>query len=185
MKCNVDTVSGIRDKRGARVRAARPHEVAQLVADAASSIGGALADPQVVLTVLDHDPDSVWAFERNGELVGGVAFLFLSADGVAALAEGRLDPRQPDLRWLVRADQKPAGIYIWALLGKGRAAAPLSHGFVRLREARYAQADLWALPFSAAGQRFTIGKGFEPVSGHPGLYRFRRLAAQPATVPED
>jgi hypothetical protein len=183
-KCNVDTVRPIRDKGRSHARAARREEIRPLIEEAASAIGSPLADLDLVTAIHERDPDSVWAFERNGSVIGGVAFLFLNHEGVAALVDGRLDPSRPEPKWLVAADQKPVGIYVWALLGKGRAASPLSHGFVRLREPRYVEADLWALPFSDAGQRFTTAKGFEPVAERPGLHRFRRLALGPTAAPE-
>src|SRR4051812_14115025 len=98
-KCNVDTVKAIRDKGWSRARAARHDEVVQLIGEAASTIGSPLADLGVVAAILDRDPDSVWVFERHERVIGGVAFLFLNHEGVAALIDGRLDPKCPDLMW--------------------------------------------------------------------------------------
>lgn len=169
----VDSVQAVEDSRS-QVRPACLAEITELLEETSEAVGAALAQPVVVRDVLTHDPDSVWVFERDGHPVGGAAFLFLSETGVAALLAGSIDPHAPDKRWLVRPDESPAGIYIWALLGRGRAAFVLSHGFARLRETRYAPADLWTTPSSAAGRRFTRMNGFQEVAERPGLYRYIR-----------
>jgi hypothetical protein len=173
-KCNVDTVEAIQDRQRSRVRAARIDELPRLLRNVSEALDAPLADVRVVENVLAHDPESVWAFERGERLVGGVAFLFLNREGISALTSGLLDPGEPHRRWLVSPHEKPVGIYIWALLGRGRAATALSIGFVRLRTPRYVEADLWAIPSSEAGARFTYSKGFEAVPERPGLFRFRR-----------
>lgn len=173
MRRHADAIRALPDRRSL-VRPAQLHELPDLLAEASDAIGAPLADLGVVQRVLAHDPDSIWAFESRGRLRGGVSFLHLSEAGVAALIAGTLDPRTPDLALLAGPEERPAGVYIWAVIGRGRAAAPLSHAFVRLRGPRYAAADLWALPFSADGHRFAASTGFEPLPERPDLYRLRR-----------
>ena len=124
---------------------------------------------------LDHDPDSIWAFERKGQLVGALSLLFLTHHGVAALVDGSLNRLAPPPQLLVRPREKPAGIYLWSLYCQRRAAAALSHCFVRLRASRYAEADLWGGPNTDGGVRFNQVHGLEPVpDAWAGLHHYQR-----------
>lgn len=172
-RTDVDTVSAIVDGRS-RLETATLDTLATLFQISRHAIDAPLAAEAVVRRVLDRDPDCVWAFLRDDEIVGGVAFLMLTSSGVEALRDGSLNVADPSSVHIVAGSEKPAGIYIWALVGWGRAAPGMSQGFVRLREPRYRQADLFASPYTDAGRRFTIGMGFEPCTRRENLFRFVR-----------
>jgi hypothetical protein len=170
----VDSVVAVTDPQLV-VRPAQRSEIPALLEAAQAAIGSQLAPLDVVLEVLDHDPDSVWAFDRLGRLVGGLALLFLTEEGVSALVDGSLNRLAPPHSMLVGPHEKPKGIYLWSLYSTRRGAAGLTHCFVRLQGPRYANADLWAGPNTNDGLRFNRTHGFIPVpGGWPGLHRYRR-----------
>jgi hypothetical protein len=157
------------------VRGAKRQEIPALLEATVAAIGPPMASLEAVLRVFDHDPESIWAFERKGQLVGALSLLFLTHEGVAALVDGSLNRLAPPPHLLVAPRESPAGIYLWSLYCQRRAAAALSHCFVRLRAARYAQADLWGGPNTDGGVRFNQVHGLEPVpDGWAGLHHYRR-----------
>lgn len=158
------------------VRQPARDEIEPMLARASTEIGAPLASNAAVRSILAHDPQSVWLFLRAGRPIGTFALLFLNRAGVAALRADRLDLRAPSLELLAEADERPCGIYFWAMLARGRAAAGVSRVFRLLRTGRYAAVDLWALPYTADGRRFADRLGFEPVpdAGQGGLMCCKR-----------
>jgi hypothetical protein len=178
-RTDVDTVSAIVDGRSRLVTASQD-TLSTLIEISKEAIDAPLAAEAIVRRVLERDPDCVWAFLRDDEIVGGVAFLMLTESGVEALQDGALNVADPAPDHLVEATEQPCGVYIWALVGWGRAAPGMSQGFVRLREPRYRKADLFASPYTDAGRRFTVAMGFEACARRENLYRFVRHCNRPA-----
>jgi hypothetical protein len=130
-------------------------------------------------------PDSLWCFWRRDRLVGGVALLMLNRSGCAALHDDSIDLGNPPPAIFASAGQRPAAIYVWAILGAAIASEGIAQVIVRLQQPPYEQADIFALPATADGLRFTRGLGFHLVPQHPrALYRYVRLAnrTQPSGV---
>ena len=48
-----------------------------------------------------------------------MAFLMLNRTGMLRLFDGSFDASDPDLSLLAQQNEKPAGIYIWALHARG------------------------------------------------------------------
>lgn len=164
------------DSMDVLARPARASEVPELFALVSHGIDAAIADQSVVSSLAARDPEALWAFEREGRLVGAFALLKLNALGVARLVAGRMDMRDPAPETLAEPDEAPAGVYFWALLARGRARLGVSRVLNWLQEPRFARADLWATPVTADGQRFVDNLGFLPVAGSPvaGLCRYTR-----------
>lgn len=164
------------DSSDVLARPALPAEVPELFAQVSHGINAAIAAESVVAGLAMRDSESVWAFERNGRLVGAFALLKLNALGVERLVGGRMDMRDPAPRTLAGPQDAPAGVYFWALLARGRARLGVSRVLRWLQEPRFQRADLWATPVTADGQRFVDNLGFLPVAGSPvtGLCRYRR-----------
>jgi hypothetical protein len=154
-------------------RAPRLDEVPEVLAMATAAIGAPLAHAEAVTRILNHDPDSIWIVEREGRILGGVGFLHLSQQGMRQLMAGTIDFRAPDPSLLCAPGQRPAGIYVWALFGRGRAGIGVSLVIERLRRGRFRNADLWAIPHTGDGQRLLRCLGFEPAfSETTELYRY-------------
>jgi len=157
-----------------------------LFACASQHIGG-MTQLDIVRRVASRNPDSLWAIARkdkydvsnpNGE--GFVAFLMLNDAGLNRLVAGTLDTQNPDPTLLAGQNEKPAGIYIWALHARGTLAAGVSLVFEKISTPRYAGVDLYARAVTPDGHRFLEAIGFTPgvrISGifAPNLHVFRRV----------
>jgi hypothetical protein len=137
-------------------------EVAGLVDIARREIPGVNASESGLAQFLQFDPESIFAFQRGGKLLGGIAFLYLNCRGHDALLLDDIDLKNPGLEYLARPDEKAAAIYVWALAGYGRAVVGLGNVAHYLRRPRFAGADYFAQPSSKKGRDLLIALGFRP-----------------------
>ncbi len=128
---------------------------------------GPLASTEVVHRVMSHNPDCFWAFARRerydaadpkGE--GFIAFLMLNDRGVRALLSGALNPRDPDLAYITRQNERAAGIYVWAVHARGSIAAGVPLILQKLTNPLYEGVDLYARAVTPDGVRFLELLGF-------------------------
>jgi predicted GNAT family N-acyltransferase len=207
----VHDVRTVRAYEGARTAGSRPeHSIDQLdssamarrlvvftptgqVIDAlferASSDIKGMTNLEVVRQVVSRNPDSLWAIARRDKYDvarpsgdGFVAFLMLNDAGLSRLVSGTFDAQNPDPSLLVAQNEKPAGIYIWALHARGTLAAGISLVFEKISTPKYAGVDLYARATTPDGHRFLEAIGFKPgvrISGifAPNLHVFRRVGA--------
>lgn len=122
-----------------------------------------------------HDDECILVFAQKDRLLGGMAFLYLSARGHDALLSGQLSPTHPDFSLLARRDEQVAAIYIWAIGAVGRGIAGLGKMAAHLRKPRYVNANCFAQPSTAAGRDLMIATGFRPIpSRQPDLWCYER-----------
>jgi len=162
----------------------------QLFVRASLEIDG-MTGLDVVRRVASRNPDSLWAITRRDKhdvarpsAEGFVAFLMLNDAGLSRLVDGTLDTQAPDPDLLAAQNEKPAGIYVWALHARGTLAAGISLVFEKLSTPKYAGVDLYARAVTPDGHRFLEAIGFKPgalvsgiVASH--LHVFRRVFAPP------
>ncbi len=146
-----------------RVELATQAQLADLAAIAKREIPGVNASIVGLLRVLGHDPESIFAFERNGKLQGGIAFLYLNDRGHDALLLDEIDLKNPNPQFLARPGEEVSAIYVWALAFHGRAVVGLGNVAEYLRGPRFAHADYFAVPSSRAGRDLLIALGFAQV----------------------
>jgi hypothetical protein len=152
-------------------------DIPNLLRIAGAAMGVSLASEDVVTRIACAHPHAVWSFRRNERVVGGVALLMLNASGLAALLQDSFDLNDPPAALMVAPGERPAAIYVWAILGVAFASEGIAHAIIRLQQPPYEQADLYAMPATDAGLRFTCGLGFTLVPGRSRpLYRYVRLA---------
>ncbi|MFT4117347.1 hypothetical protein [Bradyrhizobium sp.] len=121
------------------------------------------------------DPQSILTFSRKGNLVGGMAFLFLNDRGHDALLLDDLCLTAPDTRHLASAGEEVSAIYIWAIAATGRGIAGLGKAAAHLRQQRFRSADCYAQPSTSAGRDIMKATGFRPVpSFQPDLWCYER-----------
>ena len=121
------------------------------------------------------DPDSILTFSRKGNLLGGMAFLFLNDRGHDALLLDEICLTKPDTRHLASGDEEVCAIYIWAIAAAGRGIAGLGKAAAHLRQPRFRGADCYAQPSTAAGREIMKATGFEPVASfQPDLWCYER-----------
>jgi hypothetical protein len=148
------------------VRKAQPEDVGLLIDLAESLIGGELASEAVVRRVVAWRADSLWAFLRNGRVVGGFAMLMLNPMGLNALLAATMDTRNPPTELLAESSETPAAIYLWGTAHVSATDAMLKM-LVRLQSPPYQMANLYAVPHTLSGSRFQQRWGFHPIPGHP------------------
>ena len=103
--------------------------VEQLMARARLAIPG-LAATADVQRVVRHNPDCLFAVARKSKFnpdaptgEGFFAMLPLNALGLQLLALDALNTRSPDVRFIAKPGERPAGIYMWCVLAPGALAA--------------------------------------------------------------
>jgi predicted GNAT family N-acyltransferase len=150
-----------------------------------------LTGSDVITRVISYNPDCLWAIARRERYdaacpsaEGLVAFLMLNEAGLKALAAGVLNAADPDERLLARQNEKPAGIYVWALFAPGRLAAGIPMVFEKISSPLYRDVDLFAKAVTPDGARFLQTLGFRlgtNVRGTlaPFLYIFKRSDTAP------
>jgi predicted GNAT family N-acyltransferase len=149
-----------------------------------------LAGTEVVLRVMTHNPDSFWAVAHrnrysaaNPKGGGFFAFLMLNEAGLAQLAAGSLDASNPDIELLAAQNERPAGIYVWAIHARGPLAGGVALVFEKISAPLYKDVDLFAKAVTVDGCRFLETLGFQRgavINGEtaPHLYTYRRSSRQ-------
>lgn len=164
---------------------AKPWEIPQLAALARSAVPGVELSAEELAAYCRHNRHTAYAFARNRQLLGGIAFLFLNDDGLDALILDEIDLRRPDLRFLTGAEETPAAIYWWALAAKGRGAAGLGEIARVFAGARYRHVDFYTQPSSKDGERIIRTLGFERMpSWQRDLWTYRRAVNRAAAATE-
>lgn len=161
---------------------AGPEELERLAAIAEREIPGVNASAGLA-HALASDPESIFSFRRAGNLLGGIAFLFLNCSGHDALLLDTIDLKNPDRAYLAQPDENVAAIYVWALAGYGRAVMGLGSVAAHLRTARFIDADYYAQPSSKDGRELLIALGFGPIpSFQPNLWCYQRPWHRPQPI---
>jgi len=170
----------------------RPTEqdVDKLMARARLSVPG-LAATDDVLRVLRHNPDCMFGLARkskfNPETVNGegfIAMLPLTKLGLQLLGLDALNTANPDVRFITRPGERPAGIYIWCILAPGVLAAGVALYMQHIASPPYDGIDLYSRPNTDIGRRFNESLGLTPGAKigqleAPQLWYFTRAPQRP------
>lgn len=146
----------------------------------------------VVRRVMSANPNCFQAFARrerydwaDPKAEGFIAWLPLSASGLAALLSGHFRGGDPATEHLAGQHEKPAAIYVWAIYAPGPLAGGVALAFDRMSTPLNREADLYAWGPTPAGRRLIRTLGFVPLdpaadADGPGLRIFRRSATAAA-----
>ncbi|MDE5441846.1 hypothetical protein GWG65_10360 [Bradyrhizobium sp. CSA207] len=157
------------------VRCARFSEIDALSDMARRLVPGVQLGTAELESYFTFDPESILTFRRRGDLLGGMAFLFLNDRGHDALLLDEICLTAPETRYLASATEAVAAVYIWAIAATGRGVAGLGKAAAHLRQARFRGADCYAQPSTAAGRDIMRATGFQPVpSFQPDLWCYER-----------
>lgn len=161
------------------------------VLDLAREEIGLLADSAAVHRVASHNPDAFWGIarrqrynSREPEAEGFIAFLMLNREGLRRLAGGTLDRRNPDISLLTPQNERPAGIYTWAIYAPRALVGAVPLVYEKISAPLYRDADLFARTATEAGKRlaetlgFRLGTAIDGIAA-PELYHFKRQAESP------
>lgn len=167
------------------VRCAQFSEIAALSEMAHRLVPGVQIGATELANYLAFDPESILAFTRKGNLLGGMAFLFLNERGHDALLLDDICLTAPEKRYLACANDDVAAIYIWAIAATGRGIAGLGKAAAHLQQLRFRGADCYAQPSTVAGREIMRATGFAPVSSfQPDLWCYERpWHRQPMRIP--
>jgi len=153
--------------------------VDSLVAMASRSIPG-LADPAAVHRVLKHNPDCLWGIARRATYnsaapvaEGFIGFLMLNEAGMRELADGTLDRRAPDLALLAKQNERPAGIYTWAVYAPDGLVGAIPLIYEKISSPLYAGVDLYAWASTPHGKVLTESLGFKLGAPLKGAFALR------------
>jgi hypothetical protein len=168
-------LDGLQTTSAITVSLATRRQLDDLVSIAKREIPGVSVSEAGLAQFLRDDPESIFAFQRAGKLLGGIAFLHLNCRGHDALLLDDIDLKNPSREFLARPDQEVSAIYVWALAGYGRAIVGLGSVAEYLRRPRFIGADYFAQPSTAAGRDLLIAIGFQPTpSFQPDLWCYER-----------
>src|SRR5258708_8271688 len=173
-------LDGLSPTSAVTVSLATPAQLSDLVAIARREIPGVSVSEAGLLQFLRSDPESIFAFERAGKLLGGIAFLYLNCRGQGALLRDGIDLKNPSHELLARPDEGVSAIYVWALTCHGRAVAGLANVAAYLRKPRFINADYFAQPATTAGRGLLFPTSVPPRSTcQPAHCRFPRPSPAP------
>ena len=150
--------------------------IASLMDAAREDIPG-LTTNRIVQTVANHNPDTFWAIARKdhydiaspkGE--GFLAVLPLTHEGTRRLIDGRLDTRNPDISFVTRQSERPAGIYVWAIHAKGAIVAAIPLVLQKFSTPLYQGINIYSRPITKEGLRVLEPLGFSPGARYDGLF---------------
>lgn len=167
------------------VRCAQSGEIAALSEMAHRLVPGVQIGAIELAKYFAFDPQSILTFTRNGNLLGGMACLFLSDRGHDALLLDDICLTSPETHYLAFPNEHVAAIYIWAIAATGRGIAGLGKAAAHLRQIRFRGADCYAQPSTVAGREIMKATGFAPVSSfQPDLWCYERpWHRQPIRMP--
>ncbi len=142
--------------------------IATLVDRARRDIPG-LTSNAMFQSVANHNPDTFWAIARRDhfdiaspEGEGFLAVLPLTHEGTRRLVDGRLDTRNPELCYIARQSERPAGIYVWAIHAKGTVAAAIPLVLEKFSAPLYRGINIYSRPVTKEGLRVLEPLGFSP-----------------------
>lgn len=169
-------------------------QINALVERARKDIPG-LAGPEVVQRIVSHNPDTLWAIARREKFdaampraEGFVAFLMLNEAGMEQLIAGQFNGSSPDVNLIARQNEKPAGIYGWAIHARGFLAGAIPLTVEKISTPLYRNVDLYTRAATPAGERMFAALGFTRGATYAGrtnpkLMMCRRFGTRPEELP--
>jgi predicted GNAT family N-acyltransferase len=150
--------------------------IASLMDAAREDIPG-LTTNGIVQAVANHNPDTFWAIARKDQFdiaapkgEGFLAVLPLNHEGTRRLIDGRLDTRNPDIAFVARHSERPAGIYVWAIHAKGAIVAAIPLVLQKFSTPLYQGVNIYSRPITKEGLRVLEPLGFSPGARYDGLF---------------
>jgi predicted GNAT family N-acyltransferase len=149
--------------------------IASLMDAARQDIPG-LTSNEIVQAVVNHNPDVFWAIARKDHFdiasprgEGFLAVLPLTHEGTRRLMDGRLDTKNPDLAFVARQSERPAGIYVWAIHAKGAIAAAIPLVLQKYSSPLYQGVNIYSRTVTTEGRRLVGPLGFSPGARYDGV----------------
>ena len=136
-------------------------QVLEVVMAKARLVIPGLAATADVQKILHFNPDCMFAVARKSKFdpaapagEGFIAMLPLNDRGLQALALDALNTANPDVKFLARPGERPAGIYMWGVFAPGPLAAGIALFMEEIATPQYAGVNLYSRPNTDVGRRF-------------------------------
>ena len=146
------------------IRPARTEEIPDIHRLIALEISSAVGPVEAMARVFAKNPVALWRIEHRDTAgsvrpIGMYGFLPLNEAGVEALKAGTLDRREPDLRFIAPAGEKPAALYVWAMVARkiGRLTYPV---IKRALGSLHGDAPTYAIAATSGGSKAIRDRGF-------------------------
>jgi hypothetical protein len=153
------------------LRVARFEEISTLHELTVGQIGQQVAPLKAMQDVHRHNPETLWVIFRSptedrseAQLAGYYGFLHLNEAGLAALNARTLRPRNPDFSLLAPAGERPAAVYIWAVVAKKLTGLTVPLVGKGLGIQRYGGLPFYATAGTMGGLSWLKGYGFNGAS---------------------
>jgi predicted GNAT family N-acyltransferase len=150
--------------------------IATLVDAARQDIPG-LTSNQMFQSVANHNPDTFWAITKKDHFditspkgEGFFAVLPLTHQGMRGLIDGSLDTRKPDISFIARQSERPAGIYVWAIHAKGTLVAGIPLVLQKFSTPLHRGINIYSRPITKEGLRVLEPLGFTPGARYEELF---------------
>ncbi len=161
--------------RGVYAQPASQPDIHDLHAMLGQHLDRPLARAEAACAVQRARANSLWSIHSKDGLIGGVAFLPLNSLGLYKLIYGKLDLQDPDIDCISAHPDRPAILYLWALIARGSAIAGLSGLLDFLETPAFRHVDIWTRPVTPRGERLALKLGFKAMGqGDTILFKYDR-----------
>jgi hypothetical protein len=134
-----------------------------------------IASAEAACAVQAARPNSIWSIHTVDGLIGGIAFLPLNGLGLYNLIYGKLDLQEPEIACIATGAERPAILYLWAMVAQGSGIAGIADVIDFLDTAAFRHVDIWTRALSPGGERLARKLGFEAFApGGQRYYKFDR-----------
>ncbi len=148
-------------RRGVYSQPASQSDIHDLHAMLGQHLDMPLARAEAACSVQRARANSLWSIHSKDGLIGGAAFLPLNALGLYKLIYGKLDLQDPDIDCISVHPERPAILYLWALIAQGSALAGLSGLLDFLETPAFRRVDIWTRAVTPRGERLALKLGFK------------------------
>jgi predicted GNAT family N-acyltransferase len=135
-----------------------------------------LTSIDIVQRVMTHNPDCFWAIARRDRYMstapageGFLAFLMLNETGMKGLVDGTLNTKDPDIKFLARQNEKPAGIYVWGVHARGPIVGGIPLALEKVWTPQYRDVNMYARAVTMGGRRLLEAVGFQRGAAYKGV----------------
>jgi hypothetical protein len=152
------------------VRKSAPSEILGIQALVAREIAGKVASWQTMERFYALNRDSFWSIceMEARSLIGCILFLLPNTDGVDAILSQKIDATEPPPELFVGSDERPAAIYIWALVARKMAKQALGLVTVAMSPTLYGGLPIYTRAGTVGGFNALVSGGSQSL-GTPHL----------------
>lgn len=154
--CRTDAISGqiCRDLAPFDLRPASAADIAEARAFAARLIGVGIVTAEALQAVHLRSGAGLFLAREDGLLTGVLAFVLLTASGLAAVRDGRFDALSPATAHVAGAGDEVCGVYGWGVAATTKPTAQrLIEGARAMAGGAAAHLPYFARPTTPAGER--------------------------------